>query len=167
MPQPLPTLRSFFDDLLPRLPPSDPQNISPISGDQSLSPSLNPTIKPLFLTLHVLFPNELLPALDLLDRKLVTRLHLIPQNPSPSNHKSAPPTSVYYVRTSQQARSGRFRSGRHGSASAVREDVSYEVRLQSWNCTCAAFAFGAFAGEGEDEGLDFRRAGIGLLRRGR
>ena len=39
--------------------------------------------------------------------------------------------------------------------------MSYEVRLRSWNCTCAAFAFGAFAGEGEDEGLDFRRVGIG------
>ncbi|KAK7208692.1 hypothetical protein V2G26_015870 [Clonostachys chloroleuca] len=30
----------------------------------------------LFLTLHVLFPNLLLPALDLIDRKLVTRVTL-------------------------------------------------------------------------------------------
>lgn len=25
--------------------------------------------------------------------------------------------------------------------------MSYEVRLQAWNCSCAAFAFAAFSGE--------------------
>ncbi|CAG8136210.1 unnamed protein product [Penicillium olsonii] len=32
-------------------------------------------IKPLMLTLHCLFPNDFLPALDLLDRKLVRSVH--------------------------------------------------------------------------------------------
>lgn len=32
-------------------------------------------LKPLMLTLHCLFPNDFLPALDLLDRKLVRRIH--------------------------------------------------------------------------------------------
>ena len=32
------------------------------------------------LTLHVLFPNELLPALDLLDRRLVTRFRAMPNS---------------------------------------------------------------------------------------
>ncbi|CAI6328133.1 unnamed protein product [Periconia digitata] len=35
------------------------------------------------MTLHVLFPNELLPALDLLDRKLVTRFHIRRRQPHP------------------------------------------------------------------------------------
>ncbi|KAK4550648.1 hypothetical protein LTR36_000227 [Oleoguttula mirabilis] len=43
-----------------------------------------PEVKQRLLTLHVLFPNELLPALDLLDRGLVTRLR-----PMQAGHSSA------------------------------------------------------------------------------
>jgi len=54
--------------------------------------------------------------------------------------------------------------------------MSYEVRLQAWNCSCAAFAFAAFSGEwdgtseiedrriasdGEDGGDDEEVAGAG------
>jgi hypothetical protein len=35
---------------------------------------LSSNLKPLMLTLHCLFPNDLLPALDILDRKLVRRI---------------------------------------------------------------------------------------------
>lgn len=56
---------------------SFPQNPSP-SPEGNTNPLVHapPSVKPLLLTLHVLFPNELLPALDLLDRKLVTKLIL-------------------------------------------------------------------------------------------
>ena len=105
----------------------------------------------------MLFPNELLPALDLLDRMLVTRLHCEDSDDSKEDISSAisreggVSSVVYYVRTSQQARSmSRYK---YGSAAAIvtREDVSYEVRLQGWNCSCAAFAFGAFAGDEEED----------------
>lgn len=49
--------------------PKQPQN--PLSR---LSPSQLAKVKPLLLTLHCLFPNDLLPALDILDRGLVQRL---------------------------------------------------------------------------------------------
>lgn len=40
-------------------------------------------VKPLVLTLHCLFPNELLPALDILDRDLITRYTIKPRNSGP------------------------------------------------------------------------------------
>lgn len=52
--------------------------------------------------------------------------------------------SIYYVRSSQQPRS-RFSSKRNEDPAS--EATSYEVRLQAWNCSCAAFAFAAFSGE--------------------
>ncbi|MCJ1352642.1 MAG: hypothetical protein MMC33_002626 [Icmadophila ericetorum] len=50
---------------LPTLHPSETNNNPLLSASQE--------VKNLFLTLHVLFPHEVLPALDLLDRRLVTR----------------------------------------------------------------------------------------------
>ncbi|KAJ5911061.1 uncharacterized protein N7473_000364 [Penicillium subrubescens] len=49
--------------------PKPPQNAL-----SRLSPSQLARVKPLLLTLHCLFPNDLLPALDILDRRLVQRL---------------------------------------------------------------------------------------------
>jgi len=46
-------------------------------------------------------------------------------------------------------------------SAGLREDVSYEVRLKAWNCTCAAFAFGAFAGEGDGEDEGFKGGQFG------
>ena len=83
------------------------------------------------LTLHFLFPHELLPALDLLDRKLVTRMKLIgPKNETSQNE-------VYYV---QSASATTSRPSRHQTTAPI----SYEVRLLVWNCTCPAFAYSAF-----------------------
>ncbi|KZF20700.1 hypothetical protein L228DRAFT_284645 [Xylona heveae TC161] len=48
------------------------QTYQPTPGSILLSAS--PAIRRIFVTLHCLFPNELLPALDLLDRRLVSRL---------------------------------------------------------------------------------------------
>lgn len=168
----LPSSRDFLDSLLPKF-----QSTSCLSSTPS---SLRIDQKPLFLTLHCLFPNELLPALDVLDRKLVTRF-LVKDSPpakallEASIHKAegvgdvksaadvpiaaSPPTateqkggSVYYVRSSHQSRS-RFGPKRNESTSA--EGINYEVRLQAWNCSCAAFTFAAFGGEREgfDENL--------------
>jgi hypothetical protein len=83
------------------------------------------------LTLHFLFPHELLPALDLLDRKLVTRMKLIGTKIETSQNE------VYYV---QSASATTSRPSHHQSTAPI----SYEVRLSAWNCTCPAFAYSAF-----------------------
>lgn len=102
------------------------------------------------LTLHVLYPNEFLPALDLLDRRLVTRLIVSNERrdetqEAPSNIKASKADGaisedglvVYYVRSAQQQRAGRF-------ATSYDATTNYEVRLTAWNCSCPAFAFAAF-----------------------
>jgi len=68
-----PTPRQLAASLISAIPtPPEPQSstANPLNGV--------PNVKEHLLTLHVLFPNELLPALDLLDRGLVTRLRLLP-----------------------------------------------------------------------------------------
>jgi hypothetical protein len=117
------------------------------------------SVKKQLLSLQVLFPNEFLPALDLLDRRLITRFLIgnvelpptagldVQQNPSTTTHTNPPTTttthisnhqidSVHYVRSAQQ-RTSRY-------STAYETSTSYEVRLQAWNCTCPAFAFAAF-----------------------
>ena len=102
------------------------------------------------LTLHVLFPNELLPALDLLDRGLVTRFilckpHLDQDQQAETDvevretdEKKRRRMGLYYVRSAQP-------QTRHRSA--ITHTTSYEVRLDSWSCSCPAFAFAAFPKE--------------------
>jgi hypothetical protein len=127
----------------------------------------------------------LLQALDLLDRGLVTRIilqdlteheteereevervmppqahvHLASEMETSGEGKRKPNT-VYLVRSSQPQKS-RFNT----STSASAPGTIYTVRLEAWNCSCAAFAFSAFPGgsssgsswkmddenEGEDE----------------
>lgn len=141
------------------------------------SPTTEPAANPLkdasdrtkniFLTLHVLFPNEFLPALDLLDRGLVTRLCMPsaetaarPVGPAGTNiteASSSQPlqqlmeqTSVYYVRSAQQQHTARSTSRYRPAASEI--TTSYEVRLAAWSCSCPAFAFSAFpAGPSENK----------------
>ncbi|KAK5095491.1 hypothetical protein LTS08_008133 [Lithohypha guttulata] len=89
-----------------------------------------------FLTLHFLFPHELLPALDLLDRKLVKRFRC--SRPS----SESPPTEVFYI---QSASAVTASNNRRSANSRFRNawkatKIHYEVRLDSWNCSCAAFA---------------------------
>ena len=122
-----------------------------------LSPDDTKTAKSIFLTLHFLFPHELLPALDLLDRKLVTTLRSGPDNKQ----------EVFYV----QSASAQSNNPSHVTARADKQpryydarrkakatDTYYEVRLDSWNCSCAGFAFDGFKGldvegtEGADGG---------------
>ena len=121
----------------------------------------------LFITLHCLFPAELLPALDLLDRRLVTALTRL-CNPAAAATNAQP--AVYYVRS---ARGGRRESERERHRAGERqrdrerESESYEVRLTAWNCSCPAFTLSAFtrafegvsAGEeaAREEGLEMGR----------
>lgn len=103
--------------------------------------------KNILLTLHVLYPNEFLPALDLLDRRLLTRFvaRLVKSNEPETvteqhqpNAERPAKTSLYFVHSAQQARTST--SGRSYDHLATH----YEVRLAAWNCSCPAFAFAAF-----------------------
>ena len=105
-----------------------------------------------------------MPALDLLDRRLVTRLVHAPssgqhaeavggagdgtgsvlQAASGEGNKELGKRIVYYVKSSAQ-RDGRSRHGSRGNVGAT----SYEVRTKGWSCSCAAFAFAAFNAHGE------------------
>ncbi|VUC19814.1 unnamed protein product [Clonostachys rosea] len=84
----------------------------------------------LFLTLHVLFPNLLLPALDLIDRKLVTLLTL------QGVTEEEPACSVILVKS---AVAKPIRRGR-----PPEPPRNYIVRLNAWNCNCASFSVDAF-----------------------
>lgn len=109
-----------------------------------ISKSNNDIVKSVMMTLHFLFPHELIPALDLLDRNLVNHL-MVQKQPLGESDVKQPVVDLFYVQ----------------SASAVTEKISkrtntrykqvynpsntfYEVRIDSWNCSCPAFAFSAF-----------------------
>lgn len=76
--QNLPTSRDFATQLLrslSALPPLPADISNTAAGSHPLENAPEPARKQL-LALHVLFPNELLPALDLLDRRLTTRFRI-------------------------------------------------------------------------------------------
>lgn len=99
-------------------------------------------------------------------------IHL-PPVPGPSNTETSSiagkdgskgkGNSLYQVRSSQPPKS-RFRD----SAAAMGSNI-YTVRLEAWNCSCAAFAYSAFPGgesfgrpwalDGEEEGAAFYEMG--------
>ncbi|KAK1969019.1 hypothetical protein LY78DRAFT_572970 [Colletotrichum sublineola] len=66
------------------LPPPSPNTATTGGAGDAQSPlrSLPQSHRPLLVTLHVLFPSLVLPALDLLDRNLVTRVVSEPASPS-------------------------------------------------------------------------------------
>lgn len=115
----------------------------------------NEETRSLILTLHTLFPNELLPALDLLDRGLVTRFKLHGEQTLESEDTPYEEThdefstsgresqvikqnATYYVRSAQQA------AANARSKYRVDNPIYYEVHLNAWSCSCPAFAFAAF-----------------------
>lgn len=159
-----------------------------------------PSHRHLLTTLHVLFPALLLPALDLLDRRLVTRLILHSarlggqeEQPRPTgkeaerdtasaatNQEPLPPSAeagagaavdepyFYLVRTARSATNPRRQwhssldrglgeaAATAGAGSAAH---TYTVRLEAWNCTCAAFALAAFSAPRRPGGLGLLAAG--------
>ncbi|KAI6091052.1 hypothetical protein F4821DRAFT_255339 [Hypoxylon rubiginosum] len=219
-PLPLPTHRRFLTSLI------DSLTSIPVAGPQS-APGHNaiadgnplklipPACRPLFTTLYALYPLILLPALDLLDRRLATRVfvrspqqqqqdeqdgtaqaetggaakHLSPTlglgldqassndddnggngnrqesdvatgSYSPAatadNNRSNTHThtsssgrnhSYYLVRSAQPQQTRRRGGGGGGGSNAAASGPRYVVRLDAWNCSCAAFAFAAFPRE--------------------
>ncbi|KAI9845659.1 MAG: hypothetical protein M1837_004633 [Sclerophora amabilis] len=133
-PSPRAVLTSLFSQLTSRACAGRGQ-ISPTNPLRGLAPE----DRQLFVTLHCLFPNEFLSALDLLDRQLVTRFTSRPGNNEADHEepsKARDQTVVHYVRSAQPTTRWRNQSASLGT--------SYEVRVGAWNCSCPAFIFAAF-----------------------
>lgn len=123
-------------------PPAQPPSTSPLQA-------IPPPQRPLLLTLHVLFPNLLLPALDLLDRGLITRLARKYSTTAQDGNGGVEPVSgdlsasgkprddIFIVRSLASTLSRRTRDSTLSSK-------RYIVHLDAWNCSCASFTFDAF-----------------------
>ena len=154
----IPSTRALLTSLITTLATST-QNSQGQGSSNPLSDASENT-KFTLLTLHTLFPTDLLPALDVLDRGLVTRFVLASasdtddsdstehqairtaeENQDPPERKQ---TLSYYVRTAQQQKSFPRSSRSHATTATVQGTTSYEVHLTAWNCSCPAFAFAAF-----------------------
>ena len=131
------------------------------------SPALS-QVKPLMLTLHCLFPNELLPALDILDRGLIRRLVLQGKGDERHEHEyehehegnhemgydresSSPVTNMNKSPSKEEKEQEAvfFVMSTSNTSIAMAgiteyEKKGYEVRLQAWNCTCTPFLLSAF-----------------------
>ncbi|KAJ9152282.1 hypothetical protein NKR19_g4559 [Coniochaeta hoffmannii] len=88
----LPRPRSFLTSLINAIgaiPLAQPE-LPPHRRHEQSNPlkSVPRSHRPLLTTLHVLFPTLLLPALDLLDRRLVTRLRLVPKPSDEERYES-------------------------------------------------------------------------------
>jgi len=119
-----------------------------------LAPALA-KVKPLLLTLHCFFPNELLLALDILDRGLVKRYTIRRDGQTdlrPDHTRSGRGLEnlislrdgIYFVRSSSSA----------PPRARVPAQTVYEVHIHSWNCSCPAFALAAFRDLEPIEGPD-------------
>ncbi|ETI24019.1 hypothetical protein G647_03388 [Cladophialophora carrionii CBS 160.54] len=130
-----------------------------------LSTSDTDQARSIFLTLHILFPHELLPALDLLDRQLVTKLIVDPFATKPDesakvgggeeppanvaevDDPAVPPNSgheVFYIQSAFAAEKATGSRHRSRYSRASKTSANYEVQLDSWNCSCPAFSISAF-----------------------
>ncbi|CAG8907329.1 unnamed protein product [Penicillium egyptiacum] len=92
------------------------------------------SLKPLMLTLHCLFPNDFLPALDILDRKLVRR---IVRSDRRATSPETPQEDVFIVISASVPPS-------LPGSSTPSQEKGYEVRLRAWNCSCPTFALSAY-----------------------
>lgn len=176
---PLPTPRQLLTSLLtaiskipPPPPPPQPNPATTTTDTTGARPTpittrptnplkqIGPSHRPLFTTLHVLFPSLLLPALDLLDRGLVTRLalrqkqhqqHLTQDADGDTDMTTSAdaamaaclPSAVYLVRSAQKTKPT-TRRGESAAGETASNVPRYLVHTAPWNCTCAAFAFAAF-----------------------
>ncbi|ORY64292.1 uncharacterized protein BCR38DRAFT_211414 [Pseudomassariella vexata] len=170
MADPLLTSRELLTSLLSILSQSvmipTPASTTPPTSSLKLLP---PSARPVLSTLHVIYPSLILPALDLLDRHLVTRV-LVLDPPSASDEAAqaqldASAATFHLVRSARQRRRGR---------DSNREEIAgptYVVRTVAWNCSCAAFAFSAFTSESNHggyviQGKDDVISGTGLCETG-
>ncbi|KFA64334.1 hypothetical protein S40285_02914 [Stachybotrys chlorohalonatus IBT 40285] len=144
MPSTLPSQRHLLTTLLTQLSSPTP---SPSPSDR----------RHLLLTLHVIFPHLLLAALDLLDRRLVTRLTLQPPTSTSNNDSNDKQAREIFVVRSLASTRFRRRGADDDGGTAATGARSYLVRLGAWNCSCAGFAYEAFptrAGAAEEEHAD-------------
>jgi hypothetical protein len=156
----LPSSTQFIETLLSQLsthtkpPPTPIQDQGPRLSTLAAS---HPTLKPLLLTLHCIFPNELLLALDILDRRLVRRL--IRDDNAPTNHRASQAEDLFYVIS---ASAPPLRSAESDPLSLSLSQKGYEVRLRAWNCSCPSFAMAAFrAPAGSDDEEEEQQGGEG------
>ncbi|KAI0601728.1 hypothetical protein F4775DRAFT_604620 [Biscogniauxia sp. FL1348] len=123
-----------------------PQAPTPFPPSPSLLPSLSlipPSHRPLLTTLHAIYPTTLLPALDILDRGLLSRISISISASTPIPPTTPTPSPVFHIVRSTTSLPRRHP---HRGAPTCRggKGKHYIVRLRSWNCTCAAFAYAAF-----------------------
>ena len=153
MSQSLPHPHSFITSMISQLATIVPPSAT---GLPSLRRQDLQTAKSIFTTLHFLFPHELLPALDILDRKLVSQLAFVPLHQSaPASPTQQPYDSstvteqkaweIFYVQSASATASSSKSTSRYRRVYNP-TGTYYEVRLDTWNCTCPAFAFSAFGG---------------------
>ncbi|KAJ5506280.1 hypothetical protein LT330_004384 [Penicillium expansum] len=95
---------------------------------------LSKNLKPLMLTLHCLFPNDFLPALDLLDRKLVRQL--VRSDQCATSLETAQ-EDIFIVISASVPPS-------LPGLSVPSQEKGYEVRLRAWNCSCPTFTLSAY-----------------------
>ncbi|KAI1106355.1 hypothetical protein F4804DRAFT_40842 [Jackrogersella minutella] len=141
---PVPTPRQFLTSLIDSLAstPTPPTTTSAGAGNPlNLIP---PAYRPLLTTLYALYPLTLLPALDLLDRRLASRVVVGAPLQQAAGVGTWPGQRGGDVATASRSPIYVVRSAQPSRASP---GLSYVVRLEAWSCTCAAFAFAAFPRE--------------------
>ncbi|PWY65335.1 hypothetical protein BO70DRAFT_254620, partial [Aspergillus heteromorphus CBS 117.55] len=154
--QTTPSTVQFLDHLISRL---DTASHGHLSGGYQLPaerrlpfPALNPSqipeVKSLMLTLHCIFPNELLLALDILDRNLVKRFvrgDNPPGHPADAHVTTPPTTEDVFLVLSASTNSGiTTPSAPSKPRPSELDQKGYEVRLLAWNCTCPTFTLAGF-----------------------
>ncbi|CEN61485.1 hypothetical protein ASPCAL08139 [Aspergillus calidoustus] len=125
-------------------------------------------IKPLMLTLHCIFPNELLLALDILDRGLIRRVltedtampanreletsETEPGKRSESDDSSMRKENFFFVTSASTTSNHQLLSNTQPKPHQQNhwQTKGYEVRLHAWNCTCPAFTLSAFRNLGPE-----------------
>ncbi|KAF7678857.1 hypothetical protein GT037_002605 [Alternaria burnsii] len=168
----LPTSRTFITRLFDSLStlPSDQGAATNDHAKTNINPlnNLSDATRKHLLSFQVVFPTEFVPALDLLDRRLVTRFHIRNEeqmaelktvvdagdqqqdvhmmqdttvemtDKDKTNDLNNNNNNTIYYVRSAQQQ----RSSRF--ATSYDTTTYYQVRLRAWNCSCPAFAFSAF-----------------------
>ena len=179
LPSPRRFLTSLVDTLASAASPVDQeqnqgQAPSPAAGGDSAGgdnplkqlAQRSPRYRALLTTLHVLYPSVLLPALDVLDRRLATRVFVVGLSAQPSvpaqggdhadgpweeeveEERAEPEPTFHVVRSSQHHGGGAAGGAPNPAKQTSSTTTTYVVRLRAWSCTCAAFAFAAYPFEG-------------------
>lgn len=139
MAQELPTPRELLTSLITAL---SSHAVNTASGSTNAIQNAPAEVRSLLTTLHIIFPHLLLPALDLLDRQLATKIIQLPTHTQKPTSSSMPPPSS--SKDGKQESMNEFYMVQSSQSTNRRHQKSYVVRLGAWNCTCASFVFSAF-----------------------